>query len=213
MRNRALWITIGVLAIIFLLVADASAQSTTYKIYGYVRVDGNLMNGVTVRLSGEGIHATFDTINSGGTAGYYEFIVNGSTIGKGLTVSANYNNRSGYYGFFMQNDDKHADLSLTASPTPTPAPTPEPTPTPRPSGDLGGLVTRNDSLFVPVPVSNLVATPTPKPSREPTAAPTSEPTPTPAPAAGPLSNIYVWLVVALLAILIIAAAILIYLRK
>jgi hypothetical protein len=216
MRNRALWITICVLAIILLLVVDASAQST-YKIYGYVRVDGNLTNGVTVRLSGEGIpgQPTFDTVNDGsGTAGYYEFIVNGSTTGKGLSVSASHDNRSGSYSFIMLSEDKLANLSLSVSPTPTPSPTPEPTPTPMPSGELGGMVIRNDSSsFIPASAHNPSTTPTPKPSGTPTAAPTVEPTLTPAPPAGILSNVYLWLVIALVAILAIAAAILLYLKK
>ncbi len=214
MTNRALHITVGVLVVISMLAVQGYSQST-YKIYGYVRVDGNLTNGVMVKLSGEGIveQPASVTTTHGSTDGYFEFSVTNGSVGKGLSVSASHNNRSGSYSFIMPGEDKLANLDLVASPTPTPTPTPAPTPTPKPSGQIGGMVIRNDSSsFIPVSAHTPSTTPTPKPPRAPTAEPTEVPTPTPAPSAGLFSNIYLWMVIAIVAILAIVAAILLCIK-
>ncbi|HTX43838.1 MAG TPA: hypothetical protein VMC61_03855, partial [Methanocella sp.] len=149
---------------------------------------------------------------------YYQFAIeNGS--GSGYTIFTGYNGCNLTNNFWVpksNNDvDVPKDLAIPrATPTPTPTPSPTATPTPRPSGELGGTVIRNDSSsFIPVPISSPSTAPTLKPLMPPTATPTPEPTSTPEPSASAPSNVYLWLVIALVAIVAIAAAALLYLRK
>jgi hypothetical protein len=77
------------------------------------------------------------------------------------------------------------------------------------------MVMRNESSsFIPM-APEFTVTPVPRPSVTPTPAPSIVPTPTstPTPTPGLLSSAYVWLAMALIAILIIAAAVLWYIRK
>jgi hypothetical protein len=214
---NTLLLTIAVMAVLFMLMPISLAE--TVYIHGYVKYDNTPINGVTVLLAGNFTGQRSNVTSYNGTnAGYYQFAIeNGS--GSGYTVTASYNGSNISYNFWVPESDADPDVSKDlniplAMPTPTPTPCPTATPTPRPSGELGGMVIRNDSSsFLPVSAHNPTTTLTPKPSRAPTGAPTIEPTPAPVPAAGILSNIYLWLVVALMAILAIAAALLLYLRK
>jgi hypothetical protein len=210
MKAKALLIVINVMVVIFLFMLPSAAQ--TVYVYGYVSYDHVPVNGAVVSLSNEASGQNV-TQNKDGQPGYYEFFVdNGSKI----VVTASYGNHSSFKSYFVNVDEVRIDLDISAA-TPTPTPTPIPSPTPRPSQEPGGMVIRNESSsFMPMAPQNTV-TPVPWPSISPTPAPTiaptPTPTPTPTPAPGLLSNIYIWLGIALIAILAIAAAILIYLRK
>lgn len=198
------------MAALLVTAAGSTAQSTS-KIYGYVTYGGTAVNGAVVTLGGQG-SGQVTTADNAGHAGYYEF-----NLGAGnYVVTATYNGHSAWHAYTLAGNDAQLNLDISSA-TPTPTPGPSPTPTPRPSHEPGGLVYRNDSSsFLPMAVDYTV-TPMPKPTivltPTPTIVPTPTPTPTPAP--GLLSNGYVLLVIAIIAILVIVAAALaiIYLRK
>jgi len=200
-------LTLCVLAALLLTAACATAQSTS-KIYGYVSYGGTAVNGAVVTLAGPD-SGQYTTVDKDGHAGYYEFnVAQGNYV-----VTATYNGHSASY-LKVVSGDVQIDLDISTA-TPTPTAGPSPTPTPRPSHEPGGLVTRNDSSsFMPM-APDFTVTPAPKPSINPTPTPTPAPKPTPAstPAPGLLSNVDVWLIIALVAILAIAAATLLYLRR
>jgi hypothetical protein len=206
---RTILLTIGVIIAIVLLAAGSTAQSTS-TIYGYVSYGGVPTNGVTVTLAGEHSAQTV-TADKDGHPGYYDFTV---VSGANYVVSAAYRNGTAMHGYVVSAPEVRIDLDI---PLPTPTPLPSLTVTPRPSHEPGGMVVRNDSSsFIPMSTNGITITPVPKPSRMPTAPPTITPipaTPTPTAVPGILSNVYVWLVIALVAILAIAAAALLFLRK
>jgi hypothetical protein len=202
-------LTMGVLIAITLLAAGSTAQSTS-KIYGYVSYGGVPTNGIPVTLAGEHSAQTV-TADMDGHPGYYEFTVDS---GANYMVSAAYRNGTAAHGYVVSAPEVRIDLDI---PLPTPTPVPSLTATPRPSHEPGGMVVRNDSSsFIPMSANGVTITPVPKPSRMPTAPPTITPipaTPTPTATPGIPSNVYLWLVIALVAVVAIATATLLYLRK
>ncbi len=214
---NVLLLTIAVIAVLFLLMPISLAE--TVYIYGYVKYDNTPIKGVNVSLVGEFPGNRFNVTSFNGTdAGYYQFAIENGSDSE-YTVTASYNGSYVSSNFSVRESDadlgirRDLNIPLVIS-TPTPTPCPTATPTPRPSGELGGMVIRNDSSsFIPVSAHNPTTTPTPRPSRAPTATPTVAPTPTATPPAGIFSNIYAWLAIALVAILAMAAAVLLYLRK
>jgi hypothetical protein len=204
-----------------MLMASSSAQSTSSKVYGYVSVKGVPANGITVILwgqaSGQQAAVTSNNLSNNNT-GYYEFVIeNGSG---GFTVSATDDDGNTDLKSFILalGSIVQKDLDLRATPTPTPTPVPTATPTPRPSHEPGGMVVRNDSSsFTPIAANGPTTTPIPTTPRTPTATPNTPPaptpTPTPVPAAGIFSSVYIWLIMALVAIMAIAAATLLYRKK
>jgi hypothetical protein len=216
MKVQQLILTVGAIAVIFLLVPASTMQTSMAHVHGFVKIGNKGTNNVTVELvsynnDNAPDQVTVTSNDSSNNPGYYYFdISNGS--GKTYVLYASYDKYQVSYGFTASGMDlSMPDMIITVA-TPTPIPTS--TPTPRPSGEIGGMVIRNDSSsFLPVSAHNPTMTPTPKPSWAPTAAPTMEPTPTSAPAAGILSNVSLCLAIALVAILAIAAATLLFLRK
>ena len=221
MNGRSLLLTVGVMAVIFLLVPLSTAQAASSVIYGYVSVGGVSINGITVTLvdmSGKSADQHNVTSNdNSGNHGYYSFIVNGSEY----TLSAVYNGYSDSHTIIVSSGTNIAiDLSIpTSTPTPIPTVTITATPTPRPLNDIGGMVTStNQTSYIPMEASN--PSPTPIPMWTPTPAPSIHPSvtlaPTTVPSSGIFSNISLWLigtVVAIIAIIAVAAVVLVYIRR
>ncbi|WP_128860062.1 carboxypeptidase-like regulatory domain-containing protein [Methanocella paludicola] len=204
MRPGKWFFTVCMIAVLLLTSAGSTAQATC-KIYGYVSYGGVPAGGATVTLAGPDSGQATTAEN-----GYYEFVV---TPGNYI-VTAAYSGHSASRTYVVNGAEVRIDIDISTA-TPTPTPTPTPTVTPTPSHDPGGMVIRNESSsFIPM-APEFTVTPVPRPSSTPTPTPTIAPTPTPTPTPvhGLLSNLYIWLVIAMIAILIIAAAALIYLRK
>jgi uncharacterized membrane protein len=204
MRPVRLFFILCIIVVLLLTAAGSTAQATS-KIYGYVSYGGVPVSGAIVTLAGPDSGQT-----TTGENGYYEFSVNpGNYI-----VTAAFSGHTSSRTYVVNSAEVRVDIDISTA-TPTPTPTPTPTATPTPSHEPGGMVMRNESSsFIPM-APEFTVTPVPRPSVTPTPAPTilPTPTPTPTPTPGLLSNIYIWLAIALVAILIIAAAALWYIRK
>lgn len=204
MRPVRHFFIICTIAVLLLTAAGSAAQSTS-RVYGYVSYGGVPAAGATVTLAGPDSGQATTAEN-----GYYEFIVGpGNYI-----VMAAYSGHSASRTYVVSSAEARIDIDISTA-TPTPTPTPTPTATPTPSHEPGGMVVRNESSsFIPM-APEFTVTPVPRPPATPTPTPTIVPTPTPTPTPMPglLSNIYIWLVVAFITILIIAAATLLYLKK
>ncbi len=217
MKLRQFLLIVGVMAVIGLLMPSAFMQ-TTVHVHGYVKVGGTRMNDVNLHIvrqtnpPSEQFNTTHN--DTSGNPGFYEFYIsNGS-----YTIYASSGQNNGSYNFLASVADFSATEIIIAVPTPTPTPSTTVTPTPRPDGELGGMVVRNDSsTFTPMSANAFTVTPVPRPSRMPPPPGTITliltPMPTPTPTPGILSNIYVWLVIGAAAVLAIAAATLLYLRR
>ncbi len=204
MRPVRPFLILCVIVVLLLTAAGSTAQATS-RIYGYVNYGSVPVSGATVTLAGPDSGQVTTAEN-----GYYEF-----SVGPGnYIVTAAYSGHSASRTYVVNSAEVRIDIDISTT-TPTPTPTPTPTATPMPSHEPGGMVIRNESSsFIPM-APEFTVTPVPRPSATPTPTPTVAPTPTPTPTPTPglLSNIYVWLAVALIAILIIAAAVLWYIRK
>lgn len=221
MNGRTLLLTVGAITAILLLVPVMTMAQTIW-IYGYVKVGSNYTNGVTVTLSSLSppINMINYTYPNNSRNGYYQFLIDNGSTGKSFTVTASYYDTTYPWAFILpQNPYQVTDISIPATAL-SPSPTVTPTSTPRPSVLTGGMVTDvSQTSFEPASV-NLV--PTPLPVWTPTAAPSLYPTitpvttPSPVHSTGLFSNISLWLICTVIAIIVMvvaAVAVLLYIRR